>query len=103
MVKELTDQNFKDETAKGVTFTDFWATWCGPCKMQGPIVDQLAEEMGDKVSFGKVDVDKNQQTASELGIMSIPTMIIKKDGQIVDTIVGFHPKAQLKAKLEQYL
>ncbi|EKW99037.1 thioredoxin [Ligilactobacillus saerimneri] len=103
MVKELTDKTFKEETAHGVTFTDFWATWCGPCRMQGPVVEKLAEEMGDKVSFGKVDVDANQQTAAELGIMSIPTMIIKKDGAIVDTIIGYHSKEQLEAKLNQYV
>lgn len=103
MVTELTDQTFDEKTNNGVTFTDFWATWCGPCRMQGPVVEKLAEEMGDKVSFGKVDVDANQQTAAELGIMSIPTMIIKKDGAIVDTIIGYHSKEQLEAKLNQYV
>ncbi|KRL03062.1 thioredoxin [Liquorilactobacillus capillatus] len=102
-MKELTDQTFDSGTNTGVTLTDFWATWCGPCRMQAPIVEQLDEEMGDKVSFSKVDVDQNTATASKFGIMSIPTLLIKKDGEVVDTLVGYHPKEQIQAKLEQYL
>ena len=103
MVTELTDQTFDEKTNNGVTFTDFWATWCGPCRMQSPIIEQLAEEMGDKVFFSKVDVEANQETAAKFGIMSIPTMLIKKDGQVVDTIVGYHTKEQLQKKLEAYI
>lgn len=103
MVKDLTDATFDQETATGVTFTDFWATWCGPCRMQSPVVEQLAEEMGDKVNFNKVDVDQNQETAAKFGIMSIPTMLIKKDGQVVESIVGYHSKEQLEAKLAPYI
>ncbi|AOO73707.1 MULTISPECIES: thioredoxin [Ligilactobacillus] len=103
MVTELTDQTFDEKTNNGVTFTDFWATWCGPCRMQSPVIEQLAEEMGDKVFFSKVDVDANQETAAKFGIMSIPTMLIKKDGQVVDTIVGYHTKEQLQKKLEEYI
>ena len=103
MVTELTDQTFDEKTNNGVTFTDFWATWCGPCRMQSPVIEQLAEEMGDKVFFSKVDVDANQETAAKFGIMSIPTMLIKKDGQVVDTIVGYHTKEQLQRKLEAYV
>ncbi len=103
MVTELTDQTFDEKTNNGVTFTDFWATWCGPCRMQSPVIEQLAEEMGDKVFFSKVDVDANQETAAKFGIMSIPTMLIKKDGQVVDTIVGYHTKEQLQKKLEAYI
>lgn len=103
MVTELTDQTFDEKTNNGVTFTDFWATWCGPCRMQSPVIEQLAEEMGDKVFFSKVDVDANQETAAKFGIMSIPTMLIKKDGQVVDTIVGYHTKEQLQKKLETYI
>lgn len=103
MVTELTDQTFDEKTNNGVTFTDFWAIWCGPCRMQSPVIEQLAEEMGDKVFFSKVDVDANQETAAKFGIMSIPTMLIKKDGQVVDTIVGYHTKEQLQKKLEAYI
>ena len=103
MVTELTDQTFDEKTNNGVTFTDFWATWCGPCRMQSPVIEQLAEEMGDKVFFSKVDVDANQETAAKFGIMSIPTMLIKKDGQVVDTIVGYHTKEQLQKTLEEYI
>ena len=71
--------------------------------MQSPVIEQLAEEMGDKVFFSKVDVDANQETAAKFGIMSIPTMLIKKDGQVVDTIVGYHTKEQLQKKLEEYI
>ena len=103
MVTELTDQTFDEKTNNGVTFTDFWATWCGPCRMQSPVIEQLAEEMGDKVFFSKVDVDANQETAAKFRIMIIPTMLIKKDGQVVDTIVGYHTKEQLQKKLEEYI
>ena len=103
MVKELTDATFEEATANGVTLTDFWATWCGPCRMQSPVIEQLNQEMGDKVAFNKVDVDENQATAAKFGIMSIPTLLIKKDGQVVDTLVGYHPKEAIEAKLNQYL
>ncbi len=86
-----------------MTLTDFWATWCGPCRMQAPVVEKLAEEMAGQVKIGKVDVDKNQATAAKYGVMSIPTLLIQKDGQVVDTLIGYHDKGALKAKLEQYL
>ncbi|KRM93695.1 thioredoxin [Lentilactobacillus senioris] len=101
MVIETTDKTFVDDTANGVTLTDFWATWCGPCRMQSPVVEELSEEMSD-VKFTKMDVDENPETASSFGIMSIPTLMVKKDGQVVDTIVGYHDKAQLKKILDQY-
>lgn len=100
-VKEITDADFEEVTSKGVTLTDFWATWCGPCKMQSPVVEQLSDEMSD-VSFTKMDVDQNPETAAHFGIMSIPTLMVKKDGEVVDTVVGYHPKDQLKQILEQY-
>lgn len=103
MVKALTDATFEEATANGVTLTDFWATWCGPCRMQSPVIEQLNQEMGDKVAFNKIDVDENQATAAKFGIMSIPTLLIKKDGQVVDTLVGYHPKEAIEAKLNQYL
>lgn len=101
MVDEVTDKNFNEETKDGVTLTDFWATWCGPCRMQSPIIEQLAEERQD-VHFTKMDVDENKTTAQNLGIMAIPTLIIKKDGQIVDRLTGYTPKDRLNEILDQY-
>ena len=82
---------------------DLYADWCGPCRMQGPVVEQLSEELDGKVSFFKVDVDENQSTAEKFGVMSIPTMIIQKDGKVVDTVVGYHEKDALKKIIEKYL
>ncbi len=102
-VDVTTDQTFEKDTANGVTLTDFWATWCGPCKMQSPAIEQLSEEIGDKVAFNKMDIDENPETPSQFGIMSIPTLMIKKDGEVVETLVGFHPKEQVQQTLEQYI
>ncbi|WP_268913214.1 thioredoxin [Lentilactobacillus sp. SPB1-3] len=101
MVSETTDKTFESDTAQGVTLTDFWATWCGPCRMQSPVVEELATEM-DNVTFNKMDVDANPDTPQSFGIMSIPTLLIKKDGDVVDTVVGYHSKEQLKKILDQY-
>ncbi|ARD06464.1 thioredoxin [Lactobacillus amylolyticus] len=101
MVDAITDQNFEDETKDGVVLIDFWAPWCGPCKMQSPVINQLAEERQD-VKFTKMDVDDNQDTAKKLGIMAIPTLLIKKDGKIVDRLTGYTPKEKLNAILDQY-
>lgn len=101
-VAETTDKTFENDTSKGVTLTDFWATWCGPCRMQSPVVEQLSGEM-DEVTFNKMDVDANPDTPQKFGIMSIPTLLVKKDGQVVDTIVGYHTKDQLKQLLSQYV
>ncbi|MHB2047888.1 thioredoxin [Aerococcus urinae] len=103
MVQTLTDQNFVEETSEGVVLIDFWATWCGPCRMQSPILDQLDEEMGDQVKFAKMDVDENPETPREFGIMSIPTLIVKKDGQVVEQLVGYTPKEKLESILENHL
>lgn len=100
-VKTVEDATFNQETNTGVSITDFWATWCGPCKMQSPVIDQLAEERQD-VKFTKMDVDHNQETAKNLGIMAIPTLIIKKNGQIVDRLTGYTPKEKLNQILDQY-
>ncbi|GFZ27329.1 thioredoxin [Lactobacillus corticis] len=101
MVDAITDENYNEETQDGVVLTDFWATWCGPCKMQSPVIEQLAKERQD-VRFTAMDVDENPETAKNLGIMAIPTLIIKKDGQIVDRLTGYTPKAKLDAILDQY-
>lgn len=103
MVKTLVDATFEQDTQEGVVLVDFWATWCGPCRMQSPIIDQLDEEMGDKVTFAKMDVDQNPETARQFRVMSIPTLMIKKDGQVVETLVGLHGKEQLETILEKYI
>ena len=101
MVEEISGKSFENETSEGVVLTDFWATWCGPCKMQSPGIDQLSQEMDD-VKFTSVDVDQNQDLAKDLGIMAIPTLIIKKDGKIVDRLTGYTPKEKLEQILDQY-
>ena len=101
MVDAITDQTFAEETKDGVALIDFWATSCGPCRMQSPVIEALAEERQD-VHFTKMDVDENPNTAKELGIMAIPTLIIKKDGQIVDRLTGYTPKEKLDQILDQY-
>lgn len=103
MVKIVTDANFEAETKNGVVLVDFWATWCGPCRMQSPIIDELDGEIGDKVTFAKMDVDANPQTPQKFGIMGIPTLIIKKDGAVVEKLVGFHQKEMLEEVLDKYI
>ena len=102
MVQAITDKDFSQETDKGVVLTDFWATWCGPCRMQSPVVEQLAEDYDGEVKFTKMDVDANPATAQSFGIMSIPTLLMKKDGEVVETLVGYHTKDQLDQVLKQY-
>jgi thioredoxin 1 len=100
----LTDSNFKNELSKySILLIDFWAPWCGPCKMISPIIEQLAREYTGKVVFGKVNIDENRMITQSFGIQSIPTMMIFKNGKAVDIIVGAIPKAQLETRLHQQL
>src|SRR5918996_1301859 len=100
----LTDSNFKNELSKyPILLIDFWAPWCGPCKMISPIIEQLAREYTGKVVFGKVNIDENRMITQSFGIQSIPTMIIFKNGKAVDIVVGAIPKSQIETKLHQQL
>ena len=104
MVIQLTDQNFKQEVleAKVPVLVDFFATWCGPCQMQGPIVDELAEAIKDSAKICKLDVDQAQETAGKYGVMSIPTLLIFKNGQVVEQMVGIQTKETLLNKLKEH-
>ena len=99
---EFTDQNFSTEVLQSdkAVLVDFWAVWCGPCKMIAPFVEELASEFEGKVKIGKLDVDNNQESAIKYGVRSIPTVLIFKGGKVVDTIIGAVPKVQLKQKLQ---
>jgi thioredoxin 1 len=100
----LTDSNFASEVAKyPIMLVDFWAPWCGPCRMVSPIVEQLSREYSGRVAFGKVNVDENQRIAASFGIQSIPTLMIFKGSKAVDVIIGAMPKAQIEMKLKQQL
>lgn len=101
----FTDQNFEEEVIKSniPVLVDFWAVWCGPCKMIAPIVEQLADELAGQVKVGKLDVDSNQDTSIKYGIRGIPTLLIFKDGKVVDTIVGAVPKANILSKLQPFI
>ncbi len=99
----LTDANFKKTISKGVTLVDFWAAWCTPCKIQGPIVSEVAEALSEKANIAKLDVQTHQKTARQLGIRNIPTIIIFKDGKIVQQFVGVKTKSILVKAVNEAL
>ncbi|HNR54616.1 MAG TPA: thioredoxin [Flavobacteriales bacterium] len=105
MALELTDSNFEELALKSdkPVMVDFWAEWCGPCRMVGPVVEELAKEYDGKAVVGKVNVDNNPQVAMKYGIRSIPTILFLKNGEVVDRSVGAVPKSQLSQKLEGQL
>lgn len=102
-ITNATDQTFSSETSSGLVLVDFWAPWCGPCKMIAPVLEELDSEMGDKVKIVKLDVDDNQETAGKYGVMSIPTLLVLKDGEVVDKVVGFQPKEALAERLNSHV
>ncbi|HOE04726.1 MAG TPA: thioredoxin [Bacteroidales bacterium] len=104
MALEITDQNISTllQTEKPVVI-DFWAVWCGPCRMIAPIIDEMAQTYGDRAVIGKVNVDENMEISSKYGIRNIPTVIFVKNGELVDKVVGAVPKATLINKLEALL
>ena len=104
MVLEVTDQAFEKEVMKATkpVLVDFWAPWCGPCRIVGPIVESLAEK-NDGFKFCKVNVDENQKVASQYRVMSIPTLMLFKDGKVMDTIIGAVPEEALQSKLDELL
>lgn len=102
---EITDKNFKEEVLESETpvLVDFWAAWCGPCKMIAPVVEEIANDYDGKIKVGKVDVDRNQYAAAQFGIRSIPTLLVFKNGEVVDQIVGAVPKPMITQKLDKVL
>ncbi len=100
---DLTDNSFNEEINKHqLLVVDCWAPWCGPCKMLSPIIDELASELSGKIAFGKLNIDENAELAGKYGIMSIPTLLVFKEGELVDQIVGALPKDSILEKLSKY-
>ncbi len=102
---EVSDANFESEVIKSdlPVLVDFWAPWCGPCRMVAPLVEELADEYSGKVKFVKLNTDDNIQTASRYGIRSIPTLLVFKGGKAVEQVIGFRPKSELKRTLDKAL
>lgn len=103
MSLKVTDQNFDTEVNSGLTLVDFWAPWCGPCKMLGPVIEELSSDFNGKIKIAKLNVDENPMVSSRYSVMSIPTMILFKNGEPVEKIVGFQPKAVLQRYLQSKL
>ena len=104
MATEFTDATFSSDVLKSdkLVLVDFWAPWCGPCKMIGPIVEKLSTELAGTVKIGKLNVDDNPATAQEYGVMSIPTLLLFKDGKVVGTTMGFQPEPKLRAFIDSH-
>ena len=104
-ILQVTDENFDAEIIESdiPAIVDFWAEWCGPCKMVGPVIEELAEEYKGKIKIAKMDVDGNRQTPARFGIRNIPTLIFFKGGEVAQTIIGAHPKSYIDDELKKLL
>jgi thioredoxin 1 len=102
-VKTFTDSNFDSEKAKGVVLVDFWAEWCGPCRRLAPTVDAIASDYDGRVTVAKMNVDENSEVPGNYSILSIPTLLLFKDGELAETIVGLRSKEDLVATIERHL
>jgi len=104
-VAEVTDNNFQAEVIESEVpvLVDFWAPWCGPCRMVAPVVEEIAEERGDQLKVVKLNIDENQNTAVQFNVLSIPTLIVFRNGEVAKTVVGAYPKRKLEAELEPVL
>ncbi len=99
----FTDDNFTDETQQGLVLVDFWAPWCGPCRMVGPVIEELASDYQGKIKVGKLNVDDHQQVAMNFRVMSIPTVILFKDGEPVETMIGAQPKSSYQTRIDKHV
>jgi thioredoxin 1 len=102
-MEAITDSNFEEKTSKGLVLVDFWAEWCGPCRMLTPILEELQKEYGEKLEIKKLNVDENQAIAQKLSVASIPTLVLYRNGEIVDRSVGVLPKPQLKSMIDSHI
>lgn len=102
-MKEVTDNDFQSAIETGVTMVDFWAPWCAPCRLVAPVLEELQQDMGDKVSIVKLNVDENPDTAGQYGITSIPTLLVFKNGALVDRTVGAGPKDHYQSLLSKHI
>ncbi len=100
---QITVENFASTIASGVTLVDFWADWCGPCKMLAPVLDAVATELAGKAKIGKINVDEQESLARQFSIMSIPTLIIFKDGKLMEKVSGFRQQNVISAMVQKYL
>jgi thioredoxin 1 len=104
-IAEVTDSNFQAEVIESdvPVLVDFWAPWCGPCRMVAPVVEEIAQERGEKLKVVKLNIDENQNTAVQFNVLSIPTLMVFRNGEVAKTVVGAYPKRKLEAELEPVL